>query len=113
LKSSLRETETALAETKRRRGQVEQAGVLAPQNTAGFAKRVDELDGRVLRLQPRLEAAAAGQERVLAVVAVRELEAQKKRLASYATQAQFALAALYDGAALGAAATADANGDAR
>jgi hypothetical protein len=113
LKSSLRETEAALAETKRRREQVEQAGVLAPQHTAGFAARVDELDGRVVRLQPRLEAAAAAQERVLAAVAIGELEAQKKRLASYATQAQFALAALYDGAASGAAATTGANGDAR
>jgi hypothetical protein len=30
---------------------------------------------------------------------VGELSAQKKRLASYATQAQFALASIYDGAA--------------
>ena len=32
---------------------------------------------------------------------VKELEAQKTRLASYATQAQFALAAIYDGATAG------------
>jgi hypothetical protein len=32
---------------------------------------------------------------------VRELEAQKRRLASYAMQAQFALASLYDRAAAG------------
>jgi hypothetical protein len=64
-------------------------------------------------LQPRLAAAAAAQERVLAAVAIGELEAQKKRLASYATQARFALAALYDGAASGAAATTGANGVAR
>jgi hypothetical protein len=30
---------------------------------------------------------------------VHELEAQQRRLANYATQAQFALASLYDGAA--------------
>jgi hypothetical protein len=36
---------------------------------------------------------------VLGTLAVQELTAQKKRLASYATQAQFALAAIYDGAA--------------
>jgi hypothetical protein len=60
---------------------------------------VSELDGRIARLKPRIDAAAAAQERLLADIAVRELEAQKARLASYATQAQFALAALYDGAA--------------
>jgi hypothetical protein len=49
------------------------------------------------------EAAASLDEarRRVAGIAVRELEAQKRRLASYAMQAQFALAALYDGAASG------------
>jgi len=41
------------------------------------------------RLRPAIDAAAAAQERLLADIAVRELEAQKARLASYATQAQF------------------------
>ena len=46
----------------------------------------------------RIEAATIRQETVLAELAVAELEAQKKRLASYATQAQFALASIYDSA---------------
>ena len=50
---------------------------------------------------PSIDAAAAAQQRVLVAIAVDELEAQKRRLASYATQAQFALAAIYDGATAG------------
>lgn len=103
LQSDLRASDAALAEVRRRYGLVEQAGVLAPADTAGFAGRVRDLERRMTRLQPRIDAATDAQERLLAGIAVRELEAQKSRLASYATQAQFALAALYDGAASGAA----------
>ena len=55
-----------------------------------------------LNIQPRIQAAAPAQERLLASLAVEELEAQKARLANYGMQAQFALAALYDGAVAGA-----------
>jgi hypothetical protein len=103
LRASLAETDTALAEARRRRALVEQAGDLAPRSTEGFAERVRGIERRVERLQPAIDAAAAAQERLLSDIAVRELEAQKARLASYATQAQFALAALYDGASAGGA----------
>jgi hypothetical protein len=103
LRSALEETDAALAEARERYALVEQAGEFAPRSTEGFAARVRELEGRMARLQPRIDATAAAQERMLASIAVRELEAQKARLASYATQAQFALAALYDGAASGGA----------
>jgi len=103
LRTGLVQVDEELAEARGRLALVEQAGGDAPRNTEGFATRVSELDQRIARLEPRIEAAAAAQERVLADIAVRELEAQKARLASYATQAQFALAALYDGAATGAA----------
>lgn len=103
LRAELSAVDRALAETRQRLGQIEQASDLAPRNNEEFARRVDELADRMARLQPRVDAAAAAQERLLASIAVRELEAQKARLASYATQAQFALAALYDGAAAGGA----------
>jgi chromosome segregation ATPase len=103
LRTSLAETDAALAEARRRRALVEEAGDLAPRSTEGFAGRVRGIERRVERLQPAIGAAAAAQERLLADIAVRELEAQKARLASYATQAQFALAALYDGASAGGA----------
>jgi hypothetical protein len=101
LRSSLAEADASLAEARRRQELVEKAGELAPRNTEGFAARVAGIEQRVARLQPAIDRAAAAQERLLADIAVRELEAQKARLASYATQAQFALAALYDGATAG------------
>ncbi len=101
LRASLAEADVALADARRRQALVEQAGELAPRNTEGFASRVAGIEQRVARLQPAIDRAAAAQERQLADLAVRELEAQKARLASYATQAQFALAALYDGATAG------------
>jgi hypothetical protein len=99
LHAGLRQVDAEIAQARRRVALVEQAGGDAPRSTETFAARVSELDGRIARLKPRIDAAAAAQERLLADIAVRELEAQKARLASYATQAQFALAALYDGAA--------------
>ena len=57
-----------------------------PRGSANSRTRVDDIG-------PRIDAAGVAQERVLADIAVRELESQKRRLASYATQAQFALAA--------------------
>jgi hypothetical protein len=103
LRAGLGQVDRDLAEARDRLTLVEHAGGDAPRATETFTARVSELDGRIDRLRPRIDAAAAAQERVLAEVAIQELEAQKARLASYATQAQFALAALYDGAATGAA----------
>jgi len=100
---SLRETGVALDEARQRVALVEQAGESAPRDTAGFAQRVDDLAQRVDAIGPRIDATAAAQQQMLANVAVQELEAQKRRLASYAMQAQFALASLYDGATAGGA----------
>ena len=88
----------ALTEARRRLDAVAAAGDLAPRNTVGFAHRVAELGERIARIGPAIDRTAAAQERVLADLAVAELQAQQRRLASYATQAQFALASLYDGA---------------
>jgi hypothetical protein len=52
-------------------------------------------------MTPMIDATALAQERALAELAVAQLQAQQKRLGSYATQAQFALASLYDGASSG------------
>ena len=103
VKSDLQQTGKLLAEARDRSQRVDLAGETAPRNTAGFASRIRELDARVDDIGPRIDAAGVAQERVLADIAVRELESQKRRLASYATQAQFALAAIYDGATAGVA----------
>jgi predicted negative regulator of RcsB-dependent stress response len=101
VETGLRDTAALLAEARERVDLVDQAGQAAPEATQGFAERVRELDRRVADIGPRIDAASAAQERLLAGIAVHELEEQKKRLANYAMQAQFALAALYDGAATG------------
>jgi len=100
---SLRESQLALDEARRRVALVQQAGETAPRDTATFAARIGNLARRVDALGPPVDTTAAAQERVLASIAVRELETQKRRLASYAMQAQFALASLYDRAAAGGA----------
>jgi hypothetical protein len=101
VEKGLRESSDALAEAKLRMLLVQDAGVVAPLNTATFAERITALAARIDELAPRLAATADAEERVLADIAVGELETQKKRLDSYATQAQFALAAIYDAAAAG------------
>ena len=101
VQTGLRETGQLLEGARNREQLVDLAGTTAPRDTAGFASQVRELAERVEQIGPRIDAATLAQERVLAAVAVRELETQKRRLASYATQAQFALAAIYDGATAG------------
>lgn len=103
LSQGVDDTADQLAEARLRLGLVKEAAETAPRNTAAFAARVAELAARIDDLTPRLASAATAQERVLADIAVGELEAQKQRLASYATQARFALASLYDEAAAGSA----------
>jgi hypothetical protein len=102
IEAGLRATAAGVEEARERLALVAQASETAPSDTAGFARRIDELATRADTLGPRIDAVAAAQEGLLAKLAVRELEAQKRRLANYAMQAQFALAALYDGATAGA-----------
>jgi hypothetical protein len=101
VQTGLRETGQLLEGARGREQLVDLAGTTAPRDTAAFASQLRELAERVERIGPRIDAASLAQERVLAAIAVRELETQKRRLASYATQAQFALAAIYDGATAG------------
>jgi len=97
----LRQSKAALAEAGTRLAAIGEAGDFVPRNTQVFAGRVDELSERVARIAPMIDATALAQERALAELAVTELQAQQKRLGSYSTQAQFALASLYDGATAG------------
>jgi tetratricopeptide (TPR) repeat protein len=101
VRTGLRETADALAEARLRLGLLQGGGGTAPRDAAGFGQRVAGLAARIDEITPRIDATAAAQERVLASIAVNELEVQKRRLANYATQAQFALASLYDRAAAG------------
>ena len=99
LKHELKDVESQLAEARGRVGLVHEASAQAQLDTSGFAARIAEMRTRIARIGPGIDTATRAQESVLATLAVGELSAQKKRLASYATQAQFALASIYDGAA--------------
>jgi len=99
VEAGLKDTSDALAEANLRLELVRSATGTAQGDTDAFAQRVADLAARIDGLEPRVASAASAQERVLADIAVGQLEAQKQRLASYATQAQFALASLYDNAA--------------
>jgi hypothetical protein len=97
----LRRAAAELEEATARYAAIAAAGDLVPQSTVDFAGRVEALSARVARMTPLIDATALAQERALAELAVAQLQAQQKRLGSYATQAQFALASLYDGASSG------------
>lgn len=101
MRKQLRELDVAYKEARRRSVLVERARTEYPQRTSEFERRVLGLTPRLADLSARLAEAADKQNRYLADIAVRELEAQKERLAAYSLQARFALASIYDKAASG------------
>ena len=100
-KKQLRELDVSLKDARRLQILVSRAREDAPQRTEDLAARVARLGPGLESLSARLGAAAEAQGQYLAAVAIAELGAQKERLASYAMQAQFALASIYDRAAGG------------
>lgn len=100
-RKDLRELEVAYREARRRSVLVERARDEYPARTEEFARRVEQLRPRIEGLRARLASTAEAHNRHLASIAIRELEAQKERLAAYSLQARFALASIYDRAASG------------
>jgi hypothetical protein len=96
---SVKDLDLALHEAQARLIRVEKARQSVPTNTGEFATRIAALQQRVDALQIRLVDASQKQSTYLAALAVRELEGQKDRLATYQIQARFALASMYDRAA--------------
>jgi hypothetical protein len=96
---TIRDLDLALREAQNRWIRVERARKSVPTNTGEFAARIAALQQRIDALQLRLVDAAQRQNKLLAQLAVRELQAQKERLATYQIQARFALASMYDRAA--------------
>ncbi len=73
--------------------------------------RIAALQPRIEAMQARIDAVLQRQETHLQAMIADELEAQKRRLASYRIQARFALATIYDRTAVAAAgAAADGEG---
>ncbi len=100
-RKEVRELDVAYKEARRRWVLVGRAREDYPARTEEFARRVATLQPRIDGLSARLEATGQEQNRYLASIAIKELESQKQRLASYSLQARFALASIYDKAATG------------
>jgi hypothetical protein len=95
-KKELRELDVAIKEARRRWVLVGRAREDYPARTEKFAQKVAALEPRMNVLTTRLAAAADQQNQYLSAIAIKELESQKERLASYSLQARYALASIYD-----------------
>ena len=93
---SVKELEASLVETEKRAVLVRQARAGMPTNTGAFAGRVTAVRERMDLLQQRLAALSEKQNRYLQALAIRELQAQKRRIEVYQIQARYELAAIYD-----------------
>jgi hypothetical protein len=93
---AVRELAGALQKTQQRELAVRQARQSIPQDSGTQAARVASVRARMDRLQERLAAVAARQNRYLQALAIDELQAQKQRIATYQIQARYALASIYD-----------------
>jgi hypothetical protein len=96
---TIKDLDLALHEAQARWIRVERARKSVPTNTGEFDARIAALQQRIDAIQIRLVDAAQKQNGYLAQLAVRELQGQKDRLATYQIQARFALASMYDRAA--------------
>ena len=98
---TLKDLDQALREAQNRWVRVEKARGSMPNNTGQFAERVAALRARLDASQQRLAGVAKQQNGLLENLARVELEEQKERIGTYQIQARFALASIYDRAALG------------
>jgi len=99
-KKALAAADRELGEASRRDAALAQAQRDEPQRFEAFAGRIVDLDRRIQALQPTVAALSREQQINVQDMVASELTRQKERLAIYATQARFAVAQLYDRAAL-------------
>ena len=95
-KKELNELDRAVAEASARRDNVQRALVDAPKEFEAFAKRIQALRARIAQRQTEVAAAAREQQVYIQNIAMAELEQQRRRLAEYLTQAQFAVSQIHD-----------------
>jgi hypothetical protein len=98
-RKALRSLDDTLAEAHGRRDRLIALREEVPATFSGYAERIEALAPRIAALQARVDMAVGAQGGSLQQLALAEVATQKKRLNSYLTEAQFALAAVYDRAA--------------
>jgi hypothetical protein len=96
IRRNVRETGEALVDAQRARRSIDVTMQKEPLRFGDFNRRIEGLSPRIDALQARVDTAMARHRAFLQKVAADELRAQKRRLETYAVQARFALAAIYD-----------------
>jgi tetratricopeptide (TPR) repeat protein len=99
-RKALRTINTELELARARDEALAQAQRDEPAKQEQFAARIAELEATVRGMIPRVAALTLEQQGQVQELAVAELTRQKERLVAYTTQARFAVAQLYDRAAL-------------
>ena len=99
-KKALRTINTELELARARDEALAQAQRDEPARHEQFAARIAQLEASVRALIPKVAALTLEQQGQVQELAVTELGRQKERLVAYTTQARFAVAQLYDRAAL-------------
>jgi hypothetical protein len=93
---ALREAGRLIAEAEGRREALLREQAQGPAGFDKFDKRIEALRGRVNQARADVSAAAREQEDYLAGLAVAELAERREQIATYITQARFAVAQIYD-----------------
>jgi arsenate reductase-like glutaredoxin family protein len=96
LEKSAREVQAALEETDRGIASLEQAQDAALIGFEGYADRIAAARSRIDALRPEVAEVLAAQETRLESLAIDALRARQRRLKTYAVQARFSLAQIYD-----------------
>ncbi len=112
LRKAMATIEREFEQARARDAALAQAQRVEPARFDAFAQRIAALDARLKALIPQVAALRGQQRQATQAVAVRALEAEQQRLAIYARQARYAIAQLYDQAAV-AANRKDGDGAAR
>lgn len=98
-RKSLKDSAAGIARIYAGREALTKAQREMPDKFAQFAARIEDAERRAAELVRRAADLRLEQRRYVDDLAVAELEAQKRRLSTYITQAQFAIAQIYDQAA--------------
>lgn len=101
-RKSLNELDGLLQESESRRVALELAQRETPARFRTFGERIEALAPRIQQLRARAQELARAQENYLGELAIAELRQQQERLATYLTQARFAVAQTYDRSSDGA-----------
>ena len=88
--------ESAVVEANDRQLTLRQALDSVPAGFSGYDQRIESLRKRILALISRIQLERINATRTLQQLALAELQTRKQRLASYRSQARYALARSYD-----------------